>query len=181
MRRVLPTSCPYSLQDDDMMSSKFPHSDLDFLPPFVTQSIATATPPSQTSQCPVFPQPQCPYYSSFSSYSLALPCNCVSTPLPLANLFPVTLRCLLYGTFLSSTSSLMMSEVPNQLLFGQCFPQLFLCSSFRDVCPSPVSFCTPALTSYHSSLNPPTTFMSGIVALFKGLHKPGTRESSVSI
>lgn len=35
----------------------------------------------------------------------------VSIPFPLTNLFPATLSCPLYGTFLSTTSSLMMSEI----------------------------------------------------------------------
>lgn len=75
----------------------------------------------------------------------------------------------------------MMSEVSTQLLFRECFHQLFLCSYFRYTCPPPVSFCTPpALTSITPHLTlPPHSCLS--FSLFNGLHKLETRENSVSI
>lgn len=122
-------------------------------------------------------------YSSFFSFVVLLSPQHISIPFPLTNLFPGTLSCPFYGTFLSTTSSLMMSEIHvNHLFFRECFPQLFRCYLFRDACPSLVSFCIPpTLTSYHFSLNPSKTFISGIFALFNGQHKLVNRESSVAI
>lgn len=132
---------------------------------------------------PLEKQLQGPYVSFFSFVVLLSPWH-ISISFPLTNLFPATLSCPFYGTFLSTTSSPMMREihVNHLLLFRESFPHLFLCFLFRDACPSLVSFCIlPTLTSYHSSHNPPTTFISGIFALFNVLQKLVTRESSVAI